>query len=70
MWATLVSKVRAWFAVHVIKYVLRYIVDHIEAALERREAQQEQVLKDKYDQAIKDGKDEEIVKATEDRFNS
>ena len=72
--SALISKIGQWFATYVVKYLIRYIADHLTAWIERRRASEEQTKKDEatkptYDSAVKNGSEEEIVKATEDRLN-
>lgn len=68
------SKIGAWFMQYVIKYVIRYVWDHLTAWQERRRAREEQQKKDeankpKYDAAVNNGTDEQIEEATEDYLN-
>lgn len=74
MWAAFTSKVWGWVYGYVIKYIVRYLVDYFTAWVERRTAAAKQKKKDEaskktYDQAVKYGTEEDIVKATEDRLN-
>ena len=58
----------------ILKYVVRYVWDHVSAWLERRRASSEQRKKDEaskkpYDEAVQNGTHDEIEDATEDRLN-
>ena len=71
--AALFTKIGELIAKYVVKYVVRFLIDHITAWVERRRISQEhdkkeETAKPAYDQAVKEGTHEDIVKATEDRF--
>jgi hypothetical protein len=74
MWAAFVARLGTWFSTYVVKYVVRYILDHFTAWIERRSKMEAQKKKDeenkkKYDQAVLNGTNEDVIKATEDLLN-
>jgi hypothetical protein len=69
------SKIGQWVLMTVGELVVRYVIDHYTAWMERRKRMEEQkkkdeVLKKPYVEAVKNGTKEEIKQATEDRFNT
>lgn len=68
------SKIGDSIARFVLKYILNKLAKMLTAWIERRQREIEQKKKDEaskapYDQAIKEGTHEDIVKETEDRLN-
>ena len=69
------AKIGEWFGKYVVQYVLRYVWDHVTAWLERRRISEEQRKRDQaskedYERTVQNGTNEEIIRKTEDRFNS
>jgi hypothetical protein len=69
------AKLGEWFGKYVIQYVVRYLWDHVTAWLERQRLSKDQIKRDNeskeaYQKAIESGTNEEIIRQTEDRFNS
>lgn len=69
------TKIGEWFGKYVVQYVIRYVVDHVTSWIERRRISEEQRKRDEaskedYQRAVEHGTNEEIIRKTEDRFNS
>lgn len=70
----MLASIGNWIASFLMKYVINYIVKAVSVMIEtasRRKAQEkkDQETKAPYDEAVKNGTKEEIIKATEDRLN-